>query len=501
MDFKNIFFSLQEKGGDEPSQDEIVTAMVANAMKNDLDNLPSEVKPKGDYWTQFEGIGDKKNESNLTQEQRDELGFMRGILQTPTMQNLFKESPKKGNIQFNLEKNAEPFSYSYKDGEACIVKGVISKNDVNLDYHVPSELKGELTLNEQEKKWQQELTARHELNHCKFNDLKETLFLTKDKDVNKKINELAASNERNNLSKRVNEGFAETLAVMQMLQTEDSPEFRVFLQKHTIMRESSRLAYIDSTEKRVHADIPHALKILLQEDNIKDVKKMGDDTEAMEKKALQIANEGTRLALSKMTPEQRKDIYGSIVEGVGVSLQGVLTTVMKTYAKEQFGATKLANFSNLYDDVSSDNAMTRRAADIYIKEVAQSNPEKIKEMVDDMTELGEVKRGKEAVGKYSEEFLKTVTSNPDKYFGKGTIGVLDKLESEIVSMSAPAINMQNMPAGKVESLNFIETQKNIQEMKANQTGFLKISPDFAERLEKIQEDFSSVNRSISVKLK
>lgn len=272
MKLNNIFFSLQENNASMQDQKEMDSALVAMSMKNDLDSIPSEKMPIGDFWKRDQRILETKQEKYLSQNEMDELLFMRKILNAPDMKDLFKDSPKNGNIQFNLEANVDPFSYSYKDGEACIVKGSLTKGEDGLDYHVPKELKAELSLSEEEKKWQKELIARHELNHCRFNDLQETLFLTGDKEINSKINELASSNNKNKLSMRVNEGFVETLAVIQMLKQDDSSNFKNFIEKHTIMRESGRLAFLDQ-KSQVHTDIPIALKILMQDENLNKIKK------------------------------------------------------------------------------------------------------------------------------------------------------------------------------------------------------------------------------------
>lgn len=496
MKLDNVFFSLQEGNSNKEEQKAFDSALVTMSMKNDLDSIPSELMPKGDFWKRDQRILEGKKESYLSQSEMDELLFMRKVLNTPNMKSLFKDSPKNGNIQFNLESSIDPFSYSYKDGEACIVKGTLTKGEDGLDYHVPKELKEELSLNEQEKGWQKELIARHELNHCRFNDLQETLFLTGDKETNSKINELASSNNKNKLSMRVNEGFVESLAVIQMLKQEDNPNFKNFIEKHTIMRESGRLAFLDQ-KTQVHTDIPIALKILMQDENLDKIKKINpDNSEEMENLALKVANQATRYSLAQMSVNERKEIYGSVVEGVTTSLNGVLTTVLKGYAKEQFGATKLANFESLYDDTSNEKGITRKAADKYINELSRENPQEISNMLKDMTNLGEVKRNQNQVKDHSKKFIEKINSDPEKYFGKGTVGVLDKLEHDIHKIGLSSKN--EMSKDEAVNANMVETKLNIEKMKEGQSGFLKISADFASNLDKIQDDFDSRNNGLAV---
>lgn len=496
MKLNNIFFSLQENNASMQDQKEMDSALVALSMKNDLDSIPSEKMPIGDFWKRDQRILDNKQEKYLSQSEMDELLFMRKILNAPDMKNLFKDSPKSGNIQFNLEANVDPFSYSYKDGEACIVKGSLTKGEDGLDYHVPKELKAELSLNEEEKNWQKELIARHELNHCRFNDLQETLFLTGDKEINSKINELASSNNKNKLSMRVNEGFVETLAVIQMLKQDDSSKFKEFIEKHTIMRESGRLAFLDQ-KSQVHTDIPIALKILMQDENLNKIKKINpENSEEMEKMALKVANQATRYSLAQMSVNERKEIYSSVVEGVTTSLNGVLATVLKGYAKEQFGATKVANFESLYDDTSNEKGVTRKAADKYINELSRENPQEINKMLQDMTALGEVKRSQEQVKEHSKKFIEKINSNPEKYFGKGIIGVLDKLEDDIQKIGLSATN--TVSKEETVNTNMVETKLNIEKMKEGQTGFLKITADFASNLDKIKEDFDNRNNGLAI---
>lgn len=437
------------------------------------------------------------NKSSMNEKELANYKIVKSVLQSEDMVNLFKDSPKGGNIEIMIDQQIAPISVAYKE-DKCIVQGVLDEHYDFLDKEVPHDLKQDLAFNSKEKELHNELVARHEVSHCRFNDFEHPLILSSNPELNKKMNMILVGDSNSKLIKRVNESFADSLAAIQMLNANPTKDVKNMIMKHAAMRETTDLKESSGAELHEHNDTHKALKILISEEGLQKIAKIGkNDSRAMESLALETANRAVRSSLAELNEHQRGFLFNTFASER--SAAGSLGKVILDENKQMFSGTsnvKLLGYINLYD---REDSLNLKAAKKYISSIKNSS---------DYTSMREIllKVGNGTVTHDEEvKYVKLTEKFQDKYV-QYTKDILGMQPIDVANQLIMEFNGKQLK-NELESVDFnkqaIEakiderTKDNIKQLGSS---FFKMPTDLGSKLEKLKKGYEGTEDEVMKKI-